>query len=69
MTAELPLAAAAYVRSINEHDATTFIALFADSAVLNDIGREFCGIAAIKAWSEKEIFVPLVTLEVIRHES
>jgi SnoaL-like protein len=65
MTAKLPLIAAAYVRSINEHDAARFIALFADSAVVNDIGREFRGLAAIKAWSEKEIFAPLVTLEVI----
>ena len=65
MTAELPLVAAAYVRSINDHDAAAFIALFNDSAVVNDAGREFRGLAAIKAWSEKEIFAPLVTLEVI----
>jgi hypothetical protein len=65
MTTQLPAAAAAYVRSINDHDAGAFIALFADSAVVNDAGREFRGLAAIKAWSEKEIFAPLVTLEVI----
>jgi hypothetical protein len=53
MTAELPLAAAAYVRSINDHDAAAFIALFADSAIVNDVGREFRGLTAIKAWSEK----------------
>jgi hypothetical protein len=27
--------------------------------------QTFRGLAAIKAWSEKEIFIPLVTLEVI----
>ena len=65
MTTELPPAAAAYIRSINDHDAAAFIALFADSAVVNDVGREFRGRAAIKAWSEQDIFAPLVTLEVI----
>src|SRR2546426_12608180 len=65
MTTAFPPAVAAYVRSINHHDAGAFIALFADSAVVNDVGREFRGLAAIKAWSEKEIFAPLVTLDVI----
>ena len=65
MKTVLPPVAAAYVRSINDHDAGAFIALFADYAVVNDVGREFRGLAAIKAWSEKEIFAPLVTLDVI----
>ena len=65
MTTALPPAAAAYVGSINDHDADAFIGLFADTAVVNDVGREFRGLAAIKAWSEKEIFAAQVTLEVI----
>jgi SnoaL-like domain len=65
MKSKLPPAAAAYVRSINDHDAAAFIALFADSAVVNDIGREFRGRDAIKAWSDREVFAPLVTLEVL----
>jgi hypothetical protein len=65
MTTELPLTASAYVRSVNDHDAAAFIALFDDSAVVNDAGREFRGLAAIKAWSDQEIFAPLVTLEVM----
>jgi len=65
MTTELPGAAAAYVRWINHHAASAFIALFADSAVVNDVGREFRDLDAIKEWSEKEIFAPLVTLKVI----
>jgi hypothetical protein len=65
MTMQLSPIAAAYVRSINNHDAAAFNALFADDAMVNDVGREFRGPAAIKEWSDREIFAPLVTLEVI----
>ena len=65
MTMQLPPTAAAYVRSINDHDPATFNALFAKSAVVNDVGREFRGPDAIKAWSDREIFDEQVTLEVI----
>src|ERR1700682_3354958 len=63
--ARLPPTAEAYVRSINDHDPAAFNALFAESAVVNDVGREFRGRAAIKAWSEREIFDANVTLVVL----
>ena len=65
MTMQLSPTAAAYVRSINDHDPAAFDAHFADGAVVNDVGREFRGPAAIKAWSDREIFDAQVTLEVI----
>jgi len=65
MTTQLSPTANAYVRSINDHDAAAFIALFADGAVVNDAGREFRGRAAIKAWSDREIFDAAVSLEVL----
>ena len=65
MTTHLPQTVAAYIRAINNHDAAAFIALFADGAVVNDVGREFRGPAAIKAWSDREIFDVQVTLDVI----
>jgi hypothetical protein len=65
MTIQLSPTAAAYVRSINNHDPATFDALFADGAIVNDIGREFRGTDAIKAWSDREIFDAQVSLEVI----
>jgi hypothetical protein len=65
MTMQIPPTAAAYVGSINDHDPAAFNALFADSAVVNDVGREFRGRAAIKDWSDREIFDAQVTLEVI----
>jgi hypothetical protein len=65
MTTQLPQTIAAYIRATNDHDVAAFIALFADGAVVNDVGREFRGRAAIKAWSDREIFGARVTLEVI----
>jgi hypothetical protein len=61
----LPQIAAAYVRAINNHDAAAFIGCFTDSAVVNDAGREFHGIEAIKAWSDREIMAAQVMLEVL----
>ena len=49
MPMQLPATAAAYVRAINDHDRDAFNALFAADAIVQDIGREFRGAAAIKA--------------------
>jgi hypothetical protein len=65
MTSQLNQTCAAYVAATNNNDAAAFIALFADGAVVDDVGREFRGLAAIKAWSDREIFDAQVTLEVI----
>src|SRR5258707_14347366 len=62
---KFPPAAEVYVRSINDHNPAAFNALFAEGAVVNDAGREFRGRAAIKAWSDREIFDAQVTLEVL----
>jgi hypothetical protein len=65
MVTQLPPSAAAYVQAINGHAAAAFIDLFADDAVVDDVGRQFRGPAAIKEWSDREVFAPLVTLEVL----
>src|SRR5438132_2828665 len=65
MKPQLPQIVEAYVRATNNHDAPAFIALFADDAVVDDIGREFRGLDAIKAWSDREIFDAQVTLDII----
>jgi hypothetical protein len=64
-TTTLPETAAAYIQATNNHDAAAYLALFADDALVNDAGRTFRGIAAIKAWSDREIFDAQVTLEVL----
>jgi len=65
MTTPLPEIAGSYIRATNGHDAAAFIALFADGAVVNDNGPTFRGLAAIKAWSDREIFDAGVTLEAL----
>jgi hypothetical protein len=65
MTTRPDQTVAAYIRAINDHDDAAFIALFADGAVVNDVGREFRGRTAIQGWSDREIFDVQVTLEVI----
>jgi hypothetical protein len=65
MTTTLPPTAAAYIQATNDHDSAAFIDLFAAGAVVDDAGREFRGIPAIKAWSDHDIFAAQVTLEVL----
>jgi hypothetical protein len=64
MKPELPTLIEKYIRATNSHDAASFIGHFADNAVVQDINREFRGTAAIKEWSDHEIFDARVTLEV-----
>src|SRR5262245_4607197 len=65
MTTTLPEIAAAYVRATNDHDLPAFLACFDENAVVDDAGREFRGLPAIRAWSEHEIMQAQVTLEVL----
>ena len=65
MTTTIPAVADAYVRTVNAADAAGFIDCFAENAVVDDAGRELRGLAAIKAWSEKDIFGAQVTIEVL----
>lgn len=65
MKPQLPPLIESYVRATNSHDSASFIDHFADSAVVQDINREFRGSAAIKAWSDREIFEARVTLDVV----
>jgi len=65
MTTELTTLAESYVRTTNAHDAAGFLALFAEDAVVQDVGREFRGRPAIHDWSRREIFDASVTLEVL----
>ncbi len=64
MNTPLSFVADAYIRTVNSHDAEAYQALFADDAVVDDAGREFTGLTAIKKWSDSDIFAALVTMEV-----
>ena len=64
MATEVKGTAAAYVEAANSHNPAAFIALFADSAVVQDVGREIRGISAIREWANQEIFSANVTFDV-----
>jgi len=65
MTTLLPPLAESYVRATNDHDAAAFMGLFAEDATVDDGGRKFQGLDAIREWSDREIFGAQVTLEVL----
>lgn len=61
----LPKPVETYIHSINAGDAAALQSSFAEEAVVQDVGREFRGLVAIKEWAEREIFAVHVTLEVM----
>jgi SnoaL-like domain len=67
MTKEIriPQPIATFIRAVNEHDVDAFLSSFTNDAVVSDVGREFCGTAAIKEWGEREIFGVNVILDVV----
>lgn len=62
---KLPKPVETYIRAINGRDADAFQSSFAQDAIVNDVGREIRGIAAIKEWGNHEIFAVNVTMEVM----
>jgi hypothetical protein len=65
MTARtLPPPVQGYVTATNAFDGDALIAWFADDAVVNDIRREFRGVAAIRRWLDREIIGDRVTMDV-----
>jgi ketosteroid isomerase-like protein len=50
----LPAPIAILVDAVNRGDTVAFLALLTDDASVDDWGRRFEGIAAIRAWSDKE---------------
>jgi hypothetical protein len=66
VTHQLPPVIAAYVTASNEADSNTFLGVFTDDALVNDIQREFWGGVAIGKWAEREIFGAHATMAVMR---
>lgn len=65
MTVQISPLANEYVQATNDGPPERFLALFADDAVVRDAGRELHGRAAIRDWSQREIFDVQVTLDVL----
>ncbi|GAA1230544.1 hypothetical protein GCM10009665_21170 [Kitasatospora nipponensis] len=66
----LPPVVAEYLAAVNAFDLDRMVATFAEDAYVNDARREIGGIAAIRAWAEKEMIGDHVTMqpiEVVAH--
>jgi hypothetical protein len=50
----LPVPIDRLVDAVNTGDTDAFLALFTDDGVVDDWGRRFEGVGAIRAWSDKE---------------
>ena len=64
MATDVKATADSYVEAVTSHSPESFIALFADSAGVQDVGREIRGISAIREWANQEIFSANVTFDV-----
>jgi len=64
MNESIPSVIAAYLSAINKRDSKAFLACFAEDAIVIDVQREFCGKAAIEAWTAREVMAGKVTEEV-----
>jgi ketosteroid isomerase-like protein len=61
----MPPPAAAYVEATNACDADALLACFADQALVNDQLRDYWGLAAIRAWIQREVIDVKLTMKVV----
>jgi hypothetical protein len=64
MSIKLPEPIAAYFAATNAHNVDAMLALFAESAMVQDEGQERRGLAAIREWMEEAIRKYRFTVEV-----
>jgi hypothetical protein len=67
MTQVLSSPAEAFIRTINEADAASFLDLFTADARVEDAGRTIDGLESIRQRAEREIFTVNVAFEVLGH--
>lgn len=61
---QLPQPIETHFNATNTDDASTFLSIFAEDAVVFDAGKEYHGKAAIKEWSDRDYFGVRLRLEV-----
>jgi hypothetical protein len=59
-----PAAVAKLLEAANANDTEAFLATFVDGGVVDDWGREFVGIDAIRGWSDREFIGKRVSLDI-----
>jgi len=64
MSVPLPQPLTEYFRATNEHDVAAVLASFAAEAIVEDEGRQYLGLAAIRKWIEETVRKYDFTVEV-----
>jgi SnoaL-like domain len=63
---KIPNPIAAFIDATNQHNTEALLATLAETAVINDEGQDYRGIAEIKKWSDEKVIGTKVTLEPIK---
>jgi hypothetical protein len=65
MSSQIPEPVARLLDAANKHDTNAFLECFGDDGVVDDWGREFAGVPAIREWSDREFIGAAVTLKIV----
>jgi ketosteroid isomerase-like protein len=64
MLESAPAPVATLLEAANANDTKAFLAMFVEGAIVDDWGREFAGIDAIREWSDREFIGKHVSLKI-----
>jgi hypothetical protein len=62
---KIPKPIATFIEATNKHNSDEFLAVIADTAIINDEGHDYRGVEEIKKWSNEKVFDAKVTLKPI----
>lgn len=63
---KIPKPITTFIEATNKHNSDEFLAVIADTAIINDEGHDYRGIDEIKSWSNEKVFGAKVTLKPIK---
>lgn len=63
---KIPKPIASFIEATNKHNSDELLALITETAIVNDEGNDYRGIAEIKKWSDEKVFFAKVTLELMK---
>jgi hypothetical protein len=63
---KIPKPIATFIEATNKHNSDELLAVIAETAIINDEGRDYHGLAEIKKWSDEKVIGANVTLEPIK---
>ena len=63
---QLPTSIANFVKAVNEHNSSDFLAVFAENAIIIDEGHKYKGINSIKSWNDEKNIGAMITLKPLK---